>query len=59
MGAGSKWIEASSGDSENDWIGTCEAHDVGISPQEDRGGAAGTLGTGEGGEEVRCMGEPA
>jgi hypothetical protein len=27
------------------------AHDVGISPQEDRGGAAGAVGEGEGGEE--------
>jgi hypothetical protein len=32
---------------------------VRVSPREDRGGATGTLGTGEGGEEVRCMGEPA
>jgi hypothetical protein len=44
MGEGSEWIAASSGGSENNWVGTCEAHHVGISPQEDRGGAKVTLG---------------
>jgi hypothetical protein len=47
VGAGSEWIEANSGNC----VGSCEAHHVGISPQEDCSGAAGTLGEGEGGEE--------
>jgi hypothetical protein len=47
MGKGSEWIAAS----ENDGPGSCKAHNVGISPQEDRGGAAGTVGEGEGWEE--------
>jgi hypothetical protein len=40
-----EWIAASG--SENNWLDTCEAHHVGISPEEDRGGAAGTVGEGE------------
>jgi hypothetical protein len=51
MVKGSKGIEASCGDSENDGLGTREAHHVSVSPQEDRGGAAGEMGAGEGGEE--------
>jgi hypothetical protein len=35
MGEGSQWIEAS-----DDRFGSCKAHHVGISPQEDRGGTA-------------------
>jgi hypothetical protein len=46
MGEGSEWTAASGG-------GTREAHDVGISPQEDRGGTAGAVGEGEDWEEVR------
>jgi hypothetical protein len=52
VGKGSKGTEASSsGSSENDGLDTCEAHHVGVSPQEDRGGAAGAVGEGEGWEE--------
>ena len=51
MGKGSEGIEASSEGSENNWLGSCEAHHVGISPQEDRGGTAGTVGEGEGGKK--------
>jgi hypothetical protein len=36
---------------ENNCHGSREAHDVGISPQEDRGGAKGEVGEGEGGAE--------
>jgi hypothetical protein len=43
MGDCSEGIETSGGS------GSCEAHHVGISPQEDRSGAAGTVGEGEGG----------
>jgi hypothetical protein len=49
MGKGSKRIEASSG--ENNCVGSCEVHHVGIRTQEDRGGAAGTVGEGAGGAE--------
>lgn len=49
MVKGSKRIEASSG--ENDCVSTRETDHVGIRPQEDRGGAASTVGEGEGGEE--------
>jgi hypothetical protein len=44
---GSQGIAASRGNH----FGTREAHHVGISPQEDRGGAAGKVGEGTGGEE--------
>jgi hypothetical protein len=48
MGAGSQGIAASSGENNR----SCETHHVCISPQEDRGGAAGEVGEGEGeGEE--------
>jgi hypothetical protein len=62
MGKGSEGTEASSGESENNWLGSCKAHHVGIRPQEDRGGAAGTVGEGTGGEEEIVgwyLGEPA
>jgi hypothetical protein len=32
-----------------------KAHDVGISPQEDRGGTKGTVGEGQGAEEEGCL----
>jgi hypothetical protein len=51
MGEGSKGTAAS----ENDGLGTCEAHHVHISPSEGRGGAAGTVGEGPGGEEEGCL----
>jgi hypothetical protein len=37
MGMGPEGIAASSGDSEDNGPGSCKAHHVGISPQEDRG----------------------
>jgi hypothetical protein len=48
MGEDSKGIAASEG---SDGIGSCQTQDVGISPQEDRGGAAGTVGEGKGSQE--------
>ena len=48
MGKSSEGIASSS---ENNWFDTCQAHHVGIRPQEDRGGAAGTVGESEGWEE--------
>jgi len=42
MGKGWEGIEASGGS-----LGSCEAHHVGISAQEDRGGTAGTVGEGK------------
>jgi len=36
-------------------IEASQAHHVGISPQKDRGGTKGTVGKGEGGEEVGCL----
>ena len=51
MGKGSEGTEASSGESENNWLGSCKAHHVASRPQEDRGGAAGAVGEGTGGEE--------
>jgi len=62
MGKGSEGTEASSGESENNWLGSCKAHHVGGSPQEDRGGTAGAVGEGTGGEEEIVdwyLGEPA
>jgi hypothetical protein len=47
MGKGEGGIDASSGGSENNWLCTREAHDVGISPQEDRVGTEGEVGEGE------------
>jgi hypothetical protein len=57
MGKGSKRIEASSGNR----FGNREAHHVGVSPEEDCGGAAGAVGASEGGEAEGCLGakEPA
>ena len=46
MGKDSEKIAASGGS-----LRTCEAHHVGISPEEDRGGAEGEMGKGTGGEE--------
>jgi hypothetical protein len=51
MGKGWEGIATSSRGSENNWLGTCEAHHVDFSPQEDRGGSAGKVGEGPGGEE--------
>ena len=49
MGKGSKGIAGSS--SEKNGVGSCEAHHVDISPQEDRRRTKGTLGEGQSGEE--------
>ena len=48
-GEGPHYIAGNS--SENDGLGTCEAHHVGISPQEDRGGAASEVGEVQSSEE--------
>jgi hypothetical protein len=53
MEKGSKGIAASGGEN---CFGSCEAHHVGIRPQEDRGGTAGTVGEGEGGSEEGGVG---
>jgi len=52
MVKGSKWIEASNRGSENGGLDPCKAHNVGISPQEDRGRPKSEMGEGEGGEEM-------
>jgi hypothetical protein len=44
MGKSSEWIEASS----VNCFGFCQTHHVDFSPQEDRSGAAGTVGEGKG-----------
>jgi len=52
MGKDSERTAANSRCSQNNGLHSCEAYDLGGRPQEDRGGAAGTLGEGEGrGEE--------
>jgi hypothetical protein len=51
MGESKKRIAASSCDSENNGLGSCEAHYVGFSPQEDRGVSAGKVGEVEGRKE--------
>jgi hypothetical protein len=51
MGEHSEGIAASSGGGKNNGLGSCQAHHVGISPQEDRGGTAGKVGEGEGCEK--------
>jgi hypothetical protein len=47
MGKGSEWIEASSGN----YFGSCQTHNVGLSPPKDRSGTAGAVGEGQGWEE--------
>jgi hypothetical protein len=49
MGKDSERTAANSRRSQNN--GPCEAHDLGGRPQEDRSGAAGTVGAGKGCEE--------
>ena len=59
MGEGSERIAASE---DCDGLGCCKAHHVGVRPQEDRGGTAGAVGEGTGGEEEIVdwyLGEPA
>jgi hypothetical protein len=51
MGKGSQWIAASGEGGENNRFGSCKAHHVGISPQEDRGGAASEVGEVQSSEE--------
>ena len=50
MGEGSRGI-AANGASENNGLGTCEAHHVSIGPWEDRSVSAGKVGEGEGSKE--------
>jgi hypothetical protein len=50
MGESAEGISAN-GRSESNGFGSGEAHHVAISPQEDCGGAAGTVGEAEGAEE--------
>jgi len=57
MGAGSEWIEANNVNSEDNRPAYgCEAHDVGISPQEDCCGTKGEMGKGQGWEEEGGIG---
>jgi hypothetical protein len=51
MGKGEGGIDASRRGGENDGLGFRKAHHVSVSPEEDRGGAAGAAGEGQGGEE--------
>ena len=52
MGEGTEGIAPS----EKNWFGPCEAHHVGISPQEDRGGTKGEVGENTGCEdEIGCL----
>ena len=44
MGEGKKRIAASRCDSENNGLGSCKAHHVRVSPQEDRSGTASKVG---------------
>jgi hypothetical protein len=53
MGKCSKGIAASEC---SDGFGSCQAHYVGVSPQEDRGGTAGAVGEGEDGQEEGGVG---
>ena len=55
MGEGWEGTEANSRCIQNNRLHSCEAHDLAGRPQEDRSGAAGTLGEGEGGEEEGCV----
>ena len=53
MGAGSKWIEASSVLSEDNWLGSCETHANNLSggQKENRGCCTCTLGEVQSGKE--------
>jgi hypothetical protein len=55
MGEGSERIAASSGDNQNNRLGSCEAHHVSIGTQEDRSISAGEVGEGEGAAEEGCV----
>lgn len=55
MGKSSEEIAASSGGGKVNGLGSCQAHHVSISPQEDRCGTAGKVGEVEGGEAVGCL----
>jgi hypothetical protein len=52
MGEGPGWIAASEG---SDGLGSCKAHHVGVSPEEDRDGAAGEVGEVQSSEEERGL----
>ena len=51
MGEGSKGVAARS-----DRLNACEANDLGSRTEEDRGGTAGAMGEGAGGEEEGGIG---
>jgi hypothetical protein len=51
VGEGPKGIAARSSLSENNWLNDCEANNLSGWKEEDRGGTAGKMGEGEGGEE--------
>jgi hypothetical protein len=51
MGKSAETIAASSGGNENNEFGSCQAHHVGIFPQEDRGGTPGEVGEDTGAAE--------
>jgi hypothetical protein len=51
MGKRAETIAASGGGSENNEFDSCQAHHVGIFPQEDRGDTAGEVGKDTGCEE--------
>jgi hypothetical protein len=55
MGKGSEGIPASDGDSENNELGSCKAHHVSGSPQEDRSISAGKVGENKGAAKEGCL----
>jgi len=55
MGEGSEGIAANSCDSEDQRLGSGEAHHVSSGPQEDLDITAGEMGEGEGSAEKRCL----
>jgi hypothetical protein len=58
MGEGSKGISISSSDSENNGLGSCEAHHVSRSPQEDRSVPASEMGENKSSTEEGCLVSP-
>jgi hypothetical protein len=56
MGKDSQGIAASGGSSENNECSTCEAHNVSISPQEDRRRSKSAVGKVESREQNRGLG---
>ena len=58
MGEGSERIAASSCDSENNGLGSCEAHHVSRSPEEDRCVSTCAVGEIKGAAEEGCLVSP-